>query len=63
MALDDNDDLKLSALEDTPALRRLIEAVRKLSPEQKTRLLERMDLKSVIIPRYSMKPPEGEEPK
>jgi len=63
MALDDNDDSKLSALEDTLALRRRLEAVRNLTPEQKTRLLERMDLKSVIIPRYSMKPPEGEEPK
>jgi hypothetical protein len=58
MAPDDNDDLN-----DTPELRRLLEKVRNLSPEKKRQLLERMGLKSVIIPRYPMNPPPEEEPK
>jgi len=56
MAPEDNDDLN-----DTPALRRLLEKIRNLSPEKKRQLLERMGLKSVIIPRYSTKPPEGKQ--
>ncbi len=58
MAPDDNDNEDLN---DTPALRRLLERVRNLSPEKKEQLLERMGLRSVIIPRYPMKPPPEDE--
>jgi len=61
MATDDNDETVLPDLDDTPEMRQFLEAVRNLSPEQKMRLLKKMGLKSVIIPRYSTKPPEGKQ--
>jgi hypothetical protein len=63
MPPDDNDDTEPPALEDTPELKRLLEAFRNFSPKKKRQLLERMGLKSVILPRYPTKPPpEDEEP-
>ncbi len=44
-------------------MRRLLETARNLSPEKKKRLLERMGLKSVIIPNYPLKPPAEEDEK
>ncbi|HLL05251.1 MAG TPA: hypothetical protein VK539_32075 [Myxococcaceae bacterium] len=56
-------DTGLPDLGDTPEMPRLLEAVSKLTPEQKARLLERAGVRSELIPTYPMGPPaEDEEP-
>lgn len=49
MSPDDNDDTELSGLEDTPEMRRLLEAVSNLSPERARQLLERWGLEAALV--------------